>query len=241
MVTFLLPPLLVLLIFHIREGDSCSSYTPVDCKWVPSSDWSPCSATCGPATRTRTLHGILPQHGGLGCWDDYGNTIRYKTEEVACSVRACDGPQPPPKKCEETQCVSACPVNWVEKDNHCYLWSRGADAKKSWDDAEQFCKSEAGHLVSVTSKIVNDYLVEEKKRKGITSIWIGGSDKEEEGVWKWLDCSSFRDHRFTAWAHHQPSNGKDQHCLELWSRKWNDNLCSKKNNFVCSKRLCPSP
>ena len=141
------------------------------------------------------------------------------------------------KECDNTQCVSACPVNWMEKDKHCYLWSRTAGV--TWDEAEEFCASQGGHLVSVTSKSVNDYLVEEKNKYGITTIWIGGSDKEEEGVWKWLDCSSFRDHRFTFWAHHQPSNGHLQHCLELWSTKWNDNVCSKQNNFVCSKRLCP--
>ena len=63
----------------------------VDCKWVPWSKWSACLSTCGPGTRSRKLHGIPPEYGGLGCWDAEGNTIRYKTEEEACTVRACDG------------------------------------------------------------------------------------------------------------------------------------------------------
>ena len=138
------------------------------------------------------------------------------------------------KDCNNSTCVSSCPVNWVEKEGHCYLWG-GADVKKSWEDAGQFCRDEGGHLPSVTSKAINDYL---KKRKGVNPIWIGGSDRKEEGVWNWLDCTAFQDQTFTAWAHRQPSNGKDQNCLELATSRWNDNVCNKQNNFVCTKRLC---
>ena len=149
-------------------------------------------------------------------------------------------------ECEDsTQCVSACPVNWVEKDKQCYLWSRAPERLKSWDEAEQFCTSKAGgHLVSVTSKIVNDYLVKEMKKRDIYVIWLGGSDKEEEGVWKWLDCSSFKDHKFSGWARNRPSNmsfGKDQDCLQLWLYGWNDNACTWPASFVCIRRLCPRP
>ena len=139
------------------------------------------------------------------------------------------------KGCDNTKCVSSCPVNWVEMEGHCYLWGK-PDVEKSWDDAEEFCRNEGGHLPSVTLRAINGYL---KNRKGVNPIWIGGSDKEEEGVWNWLDCTSFQDQRFTAWAQHQPSNGKDQDCLELASSRWNDNTCNKQNNFVCTKKLCP--
>ena len=147
-----------------------------------------------------------------------------------------EGGQPGGKGCDNTNCVSSCPSNWVENEGHCFLWGR-TGVKKSWEAAEQFCRGEGGHLPSVTSKAINDYL---KKSKGVDPIWIGGSDKEEEGVWNWVDCTSFRNATFTAWAHHQPSSGKDQHCLELWSSSWNDNVCHKQNNFVCTKKLCSS-
>ena len=142
--------------------------------------------------------------------------------------------------CKKEMCTESCPEGWVEKLGSCYFWAR-TDDKKTWEEAQQFCRNEGGQLPVVTSKAVNEYLVAEKKRRHSSHlpIWLGGSDKEQEGVWKWSDCSLFKDQEFTAWAKGSPSNhGGNQHCLEVW-QAWNDADCKKKNNFVCAKQLCP--
>ena len=127
---------------------------------------------------------------------------------------------------------------WTDQrgDQHCFLWS---NKTRNWADAEDFCKGQGGHLASVTSKAINEYIVDGKMKRKISSLWVGGTDKEKEGFWTWTDCSTFRDHRFTAWAHHQPSNGKDQDCVDHWSRSWNDVDCSREKHFLCAKKLCP--
>ena len=66
-----------------------------------------------------------------------------------------------------------------------------------------------------------------------------GFPKEDEGTWTWTDCTYFKDQKFTAWAHHQPSNGKDQDCLDHWSKAWNDVDCSEEKRFLCTKKVCP--
>ena len=145
------------------------------------------------------------------------------------------------EECRQAKCTRSCPAGWAEKEGACYFWGKTND-KKTWEEADKFCRNQGGRLVTVTSKAVNDYLIEEKKQRHWSNlpIWIGGSDKGKEGVWKWSDCSFFRDHVFTAWATLEPDNsGGNQHCLELWHNKWNDNVCKKKNNFVCTTRLCP--
>ena len=143
--------------------------------------------------------------------------------------------------CKKAKCTDSCPEGWVEKTGSCYFWGR-TDDKKTWEEAEQFCRNMGGRLPVVTSKPLNNYLVAEKKRRHSSHlpIWLGGSDKEQEGVWKWSDCSFLKDHKFTVWTKGSPSNhGGNQHCLEVW-QSWNDANCKKKNNFVCARQLCPS-
>ena len=148
--------------------------------------------------------------------------------------------------CGDSKCVAGCPGEdldlgldaWEKLGDQCFLWSKKSESK-NWTEAEEFCKWQGGHLVSVTSKAINEYVVEGKRQRKISSVWVGGTDKKEEGVWTWTDCSSFKEHKFTAWAHHQPSNGKGQDCVDHWSKSWNDVKCSGEKPFVCTKKLCP--
>ena len=48
-----------------------------------------------------------------------------------------------------------CAHGWEEKDGRCYYWSK---EKLFWGEAEEKCKSFGGHLASVTSQDVHDYL-----------------------------------------------------------------------------------
>ena len=73
----------------------------------------------------------------------------------------------------------------------------------SWMDAEDFCKEKGAHLASVTSSAINDYLLEGKEKRDMYHLWIGGSDQEVEGIWKWTDCSPWE---FTFWRSGEPNN-----------------------------------
>ena len=140
------------------------------------------------------------------------------------------------KACKDNACVTSCGGEWLENGGHCYLWSE-KELRKSWEDAEEFCKREGGHLASVTSEASNEYIYKEKKRRGLSSLWIGGTDQEEEGVWKWSDGSPWN---FTEWAKDEPTNRSDEHCLQQYSvsKDWKDYECSLKKHFVCGQMLC---
>merc|ERR1711971_1263454 len=97
---------------------------------------------------------------------------------------------------------------------------------------------QGGHLASITSKATNDNVSAEFKTKPHTSMWIGGTDQEEEGVWKWSDCTPWN---FEAWMKNVAVNfAEEQDCLEFFRSEgtWNDDDCTKKNYFLCSQRIC---
>lgn len=73
----------------------------------------------------------------------------------------------------------------------------------SWEDAEKFCESRGGHLVSITSLEEQELLANfgflDNTRRG--QYFIGATDRNEEGNWKWITGEVFE---FSNWDQHVP-------------------------------------
>ena len=82
--------------------------------------------------------------------------------------------------------TSACTIGaWEPFGDLYYLWQEKA---LSWNEAEELCVCCRGHLASVTSIQIQDFLAEMVAKSG-TGIWIGASDTDTEGDWNWTDDS----------------------------------------------------
>jgi len=137
--------------------------------------------------------------------------------------------------CSGDKCVEACGEDWEKNGDHCYFW--GTD-KKNWTEAEDFCQREGGHLASDTSNATKAFVLEGMKRAGLDNVWIGGNDIEEEGTWKWADCTPWG---VTFWSSNNPNNYLgNQNCLNVgWDvNKWDDDFCNREYGFLCSKKIC---
>jgi hypothetical protein len=100
--------------------------------------------------------------------------------------------------------------------------------------AERF----GGHLVTVDDRGENLMLTSQfRDQHNDHAVWIGFSDRENEGKFVWEDGSSGGVFSFSNWGDWQPDNWKDQEdCTELrfktWNLKhmpiggWNDTRCS---------------
>ena len=131
-----------------------------------------------------------------------------------------------------------CGDDWEAYGDHCYYWSTD---KKTWNEAEVFCQQKNGHLASITSEAINQYVLEGMNSRGFSSSWVGGNDIDEEGTWNWTDGSPFE---FTAWFGGEPNNRKGgykdgEDCLHVAEPKndlWNDYFCSIPAAFICDKK-----
>ena len=149
----------------------------------------------------------------------------FATMQSSCSAVGGPGPAPPLEQC-------TCDQGWDAFGDHCYFY--GTDTK-SWNDAEEFCQEEGGHLASVNTPAIQDYVVDELKSRGLNSAWFGGNDIEEEGVWKWTDGTPWE---FTNWGPHSPNNANGQDCFQYdMGYEWDDAGCSLNKLFVCSKKI----
>ncbi|KAF1383034.1 hypothetical protein PFLUV_G00150060 [Perca fluviatilis] len=134
----------------------------------------------------------------------------------------------------QTSCPGSCPPGWTLFRSRCFSFNI---QKKSWTDAETFCKAAGGNLASVHSeeeyKFLKTYI--NQVTGDIERTWIGGFDSVQPGVWMWSDGSIFD---YKSWGPGQPDNaGGVEHCLENYQGKWNDNSCPKTQPFLCSMNL----
>ena len=116
------------------------------------------------------------------------------------------------------------------------MWA--TNEKRNWIDAESFYQKKEGHLVSVTSKSVQAYML---NIVGHNKVWIEARFQESEGSWKWSDFSPFE---FEAWAPGEPSEKEEESCVELYNagveyRGWNNLDCGATLNFTCAKHILP--
>jgi len=92
----------------------------------------------------------------------------------------------------------------------------------SWQAAEDLARSLGGHLVVVNSIAENTWI--QQNYSGYGTVWIGLTDQEVEGTFKWVDGTPLK---FTNWSSGEPNDasGEDFGTM-LTGGTWNDNKTS---------------
>ncbi|XP_052761573.1 C-type lectin domain family 10 member A-like [Mya arenaria] len=138
---------------------------------------------------------------------------------------------------------TTCPDSWVPYHDSCYYFHYDS---LDFITAEHYCTQHNSHLVHIDDAAENAFIknrIEHISPK--TSWWIGLTDEQIEGVYKWVDIDEeMLPGAFTDWAPGQPD---DYHHLEdcglmmhgnwsgiLWL--WNDARCDAKFPAICELR-----
>ena len=137
------------------------------------------------------------------------------------------------------------PIKTTVENGHIYSLF---NEKLSWSDAESACVAMGGHLVSITSS--DEQLIVENLLKygAMDYYWIGATDKDSEGVWKWIDSgevfwrgrSNGTSSGFSNWKSGEPNNNNDNNGEDyayIYNNespfgKWNDSS-STSCAFIC--------
>ncbi|XP_034002680.1 CD209 antigen-like protein E, partial [Trematomus bernacchii] len=126
--------------------------------------------------------------------------------------------------------AKTCPEGWRMFGCSCYLFST---EEASWEQSRDNCTAGGAHLVIVDSNKELEFISSMTKK----DTWIGLSDREEEGTWKWVDGSPLT---LTFWKGGEPNNGaggSEEDCAYIYSNKnvWNDAFCSVDLHWMCEK------
>ena len=123
----------------------------------------------------------------------------------------------------------------------------------SWTQAEAKSVKLGGHLVSIENESENAFIINTFDTYVVGDVstyykWIGFTDNEQEGVWKWTDGDTTT---FTNWSGPQPDNNKDwtspngQHYAAIqwyggaYSGDWDDK--SDLSQYFAAKGIAETP
>lgn len=120
------------------------------------------------------------------------------------------------------------PREAVRFNGHAYLVVPGP---VTWHLATEWCENNGGSLVRIESEEEHKFVGELLRKTSQIEAWIGGSDEETEGVWKFPDGSPLK---FTKFGPAQPNNADGfEHYLVYGRRGWYDIYAGKRTAFVC--------
>ncbi|XP_061170740.1 C-type lectin domain family 4 member D-like [Saccostrea echinata] len=129
------------------------------------------------------------------------------------------------------------PHFWSSNGNSIYMLFL---TERTWFDSQVWCSNTGGTLAEIETVDENNFI-----RNSIISlreaniirdgVWVGGTDENTEGIWKWASRNT--NITFTFWAPNEPNNFRNnENCLELSEEKgwaWNDNNCDETKTFLC--------
>jgi collectin sub-family member 11 len=108
------------------------------------------------------------------------------------------------------------------------------DTLSAWRDARDLCQAWGGDLAKVESVEENTLLGERSSQ----DVWLGASDFEDEGNFRWFDGDDVDPEG--SWAPAQPDNFEGrENCLELRAidDQWNDVPCMSQKFALCERAL----
>ncbi|XP_058241003.1 CD209 antigen-like protein C [Hemibagrus wyckioides] len=137
-------------------------------------------------------------------------------------------------KIEENEFRRLSKLGWIYFNSNIYYIS---DEEKTWNESRQDCRQREADLVIINSTEEQKFIA---KQLDWRRAWIGLTDRDTEGVWKWVDNTPLT----TAyWDEGQPNNEHNQEdCAEIMgfpeTKPWNDRNCSDSKLWVCEKCFC---
>ncbi|XP_067460383.1 CD209 antigen-like protein C isoform X2 [Thunnus thynnus] len=141
------------------------------------------------------------------------------------------------KEMEKLQSLSVhkytCPAGWRMFRRSCYLLSSESG---SWSRGRQDCREKGADLVVIDSTEEQTFLSTFTEVE--TWSWIGLTDKDKEGTWKWIDGTPLT---LSYWERNQPDNGNgdpqwgEEDCVHIRSGNWNDLSCDASLPWICEK------
>ncbi|XP_056591965.1 CD209 antigen-like protein E isoform X1 [Triplophysa dalaica] len=102
--------------------------------------------------------------------------------------------------------------------------------RKSWTESRRFCRERGADLIIINNKEEQDFV---STMTGTENIWIGLSDIDVEGTWKWVDGSTLT---LSFWKSKQPDNRIVENCAVNHLSVWSDYMCHVPFRFVCEKK-----
>ncbi|XP_056103767.1 CD209 antigen-like protein A isoform X3 [Rhinichthys klamathensis goyatoka] len=112
---------------------------------------------------------------------------------------------------------------------------------KNWNESRRYCTERGADLIIINNTDEQDFV---KNMTGKAIVWIGLTDSEVDGTWKWVDGSTLTSN---FWANGEPNGRTKENCvltvavpkLPEWPKLvgWLDDACTKPFQWICEKSI----
>ncbi|XP_026103827.1 C-type lectin domain family 17, member A-like [Carassius auratus] len=102
---------------------------------------------------------------------------------------------------------------------------------KSWSESRRYCTEKGADLIIINNREEQDFV---KKISADAKVWIGLTDSDVEGTWKWVDGSTLTS---GFWYPREPNGHIREDCTLNDSSGWADYPCSDNYKWICEKSL----
>ncbi|XP_073770837.1 hepatic lectin-like isoform X1 [Danio rerio] len=103
--------------------------------------------------------------------------------------------------------------------------------KRSWADSRRYCTERGADLIIIGNREEQEFV---NKISRNDEFWIGLTDSDEEGSWKWVDGTNMMS-RF--WNSREPSGQIWENCAINSSPGWSDYPCNHAFKWLCEKNI----
>lgn len=125
----------------------------------------------------------------------------------------------------------------------CLYEYRLIEKKKTWNEAQNYCRKKHSDLATVTDVNDAEKLVGMMTKKNVSAAWIGLQSKQgkDNRMWHWtLPGVETNETKLNGyWVPGEPNDGKvdqNENCVEMGTNndfKWEDILCGASCAFIC--------
>ena len=141
----------------------------------------------------------------------------------------------------EAKPMGSCPEGWMLYSGFCYMIN--TSRMTTWIVAKDSCEAVGAQLLKIGSDEEQHFLKSTIYQTGEEvgtdkSIWIGFSDMEVDGTFRWTDGSQVQSSGYTNFADLQPENSPGQpDCGSFYMGNpnlyWETYNCFKEQGFIC--------
>nr|XP_055063092.1 CD209 antigen-like protein C [Misgurnus anguillicaudatus] len=115
---------------------------------------------------------------------------------------------------------------WKEYQSSLYFIS---SKWKSWTESRRYCRDRGADLIIINNKEEQDFIA---KNSGNDGLWIGLTDSDVEGRWKWVDGSTLNT---SFWRYNEPGGHTGENCVLFYSSGWADYSCTRVFKWICER------
>ncbi|XP_067249320.1 asialoglycoprotein receptor 1-like [Chanodichthys erythropterus] len=114
---------------------------------------------------------------------------------------------------------------WVYSKSSLYFIS---SEKRNWTESRRYCTERGADLIIINNRAEQEFV-------SFDNFWIGLTDSDEEGRWKWVDGTNMT---YEFWWIGEPNNSNnDEDCAYTFSSGWNDYPCNRVIRWICETAI----